>query len=125
MKNKLLLILTLVLIVLTGTAFLITTLVGLSSLPLFRIARSSGGPAAPVVELIPAPTSDRSLSIDDVQVDVGVGSPIPVQLVVNGNLPDTCAQVEYSALKQDKTTFIITLSAVPSNAEGCAQATLP
>ena len=58
-------------------------------------------------------------------MEVGVGSPIPVQVIVSGNLPDSCAQVELMQQKQEGSHFSITLSTIPSAAEGCIQDTLP
>ncbi|HEY3475216.1 MAG TPA: hypothetical protein VGK56_11445, partial [Anaerolineales bacterium] len=48
-----------------------------------------------------------------------------VQVIVTGNLPDTCAQIELVQQKQEGSSFEITISTVPSNAEGCSQDTLP
>jgi len=70
-------------------------------------------------------TGYETVDVDRAEVQVGVGSPIPVYVVATGNLPDTCAQIEYTDIKQDGFSFRITLSAIPSNAEGCVQDTLP
>lgn len=89
---------------------------------------------APVVsaateELKPAPiidaTGSEALEIDDVQVEVGVGSPRPVFVHVSGSLPDTCSQVEYSEIKQDGSNFIITLSTLAGSSEDCIKDSLP
>ncbi len=89
------------------------------------IASSSGEQPTPVQSSDPASTGYQPISIDDVNVEVGVGSPIPVQVIVNGSLPDSCAQVELMQQKQDGSHFTITLSTIPSTAEGCVQDTLP
>lgn len=65
--------------------------------------------------------SYQPLTVDHVEVEVGVGSPIPVHVNVSGSLPDTCSQIGYTEIKQDGSNFIVTLSAVSSSAEGCAQ----
>ena len=45
----------------------------------------------------PTPTAsdgeNRLIEINDVQVQIGVGSPIPVEVVASGTWPDLCAQV--------------------------------
>src|SRR3990172_8673358 len=77
----------------------------------------------------PAPVSEaegyQPVTVDHAEVEVGVGSPIPVHVNVSGSLPDTCAQIEYSEIKQDGTNFIVTLSTVASTNEGCVQDALP
>jgi hypothetical protein len=91
----------------------------------FMIASSSGEQPAPVDASDQAPAGYQPVSVDDVKVEVGAGSPIPVQVIVNGNLPDSCAQVEHMLQKQEGSHFAITLSSIPSTAEGCVQDTLP
>jgi hypothetical protein len=58
-------------------------------------------------------------------VEVGVGSPIPVHVNVSGSLPDTCAQVECSKIRQDGSKFIIELSTIPGSGENCINVSLP
>lgn len=65
-------------------------------------------PPAPVVE-----GEYQPITVDQVEVEVGVGSPIPVFVNVSGSLPDPCSQVEYTEIKQDGSNFIITLFATP------------
>jgi hypothetical protein len=88
------------------------------------LVRSSGGQPTPVASTDPVPPGYQPIAVDDVQVDVGVGSPIPVFVRINGNLPDQCSQVEYTEIRQDGTDFIIKLAATPY-AEGCVRDTLP
>jgi hypothetical protein len=80
-------------------------------------------------EELPAPViageGYQALQIDDVHVEVGVGSPIPVHVNVSGSLPDTCAQVDYSEIRQDGANFLIQLSAIPGSGEDCTKDTLP
>ncbi len=40
-----------------------------------------------------ASSEPRSIPVENVQVEVGVGSPIPVDVVVSGTWPDLCAQI--------------------------------
>ncbi len=86
----------------------------------FTSVSSSGQQPTPIVEGNPS-AGYQLASVDQVEVEIGFGSPIPVHVNVSGNLPDTCAQVEYTEIKQDGPNFIITLSTIPSNAEGCIQ----
>ena len=64
-----------------------------------------------------------------VEVEVGVGSPIPVQVIIDADLPDPCSQVEYTEIKQDGSNFIITLFATPDigghAVDGCIKNPLP
>ncbi len=92
----------------------------------FTIARSSTSyqAPAPIVEMQSTASGYQPVVVDDVQVDVGVGSPIPVNVRVAGVLPDQCSQIEYSTIKQDGTNFIIELSAIPGGSE-CMKDTLP
>jgi hypothetical protein len=89
----------------------------------------SPAPAAIPTEEVPAPVMNgegyEALQIDDVQVEVGVGSPIPVHVNVSGSLPSTCAQVEYSEIKQDGSNFIIKLSTISGSGEDCINDSLP
>jgi hypothetical protein len=89
----------------------------------FSIASSSGQQPTPVVEAAPQ-AGYQLVTVDQVEVDVGVGSPIPVHVRVSGSLPDICSQVEHTEIRQDGTNFIITVSATPLQ-EGCVQDTLP
>jgi hypothetical protein len=90
----------------------------------FAIASSSGQQPTPVIETSPI-TGYHPVQVDEVQAELGVGSPIPVQVTVSGSLPDTCAQLELMQLKQEGSNFKITLSTVPSTNEGCVQDSLP
>ena len=80
----------------------------------------SGEPREPMIE-----AEYQPVAVDQVEVEVGVGSPIPVHAVISGNLPDSCAQIEFVQLLQDEMNFHITLSSIPSDAEDCIQDTLP
>jgi hypothetical protein len=95
----------------------------------FVITSSSGEQPTPEVETLPATdvpvASYQPVQVDQVKAEAGVGSPIPVQVTVTGNLPDSCAQLELIQQKQVGSNFEFTISTVPSNAEGCIQDTLP
>ena len=96
---------------------------------IFILNACSPASAAIPTEEVPAPGLNgqgyQELQIDDVQVEVVVGSPIPVHVHVSGSLPDTCAQVEYTEIRQDGTNFLIQLSAIPGSGEDCIKDTLP
>jgi hypothetical protein len=95
----------------------------------FVISSSSGEQPTPEIETLPvtdAPvTGYQPVQVEQVQAEIGVGSPIPVQVTVTGNLPDSCAQIELVQQKQVGSHFEITMSTITSNAEGCIQDTLP
>ena len=88
------------------------------------IVRSSGEQPAPVEDVDSSSTGYQPVTVDHVEVEVGVGSPIPVHVIVSGSLPDICSQIEHTAILQDGSNFNITLSATPAQ-EGCLQDTLP
>ena len=96
---------------------------------LFILNACSPASAVTPTEEVPAAglngQGHQELQIDDVQVEVGVGSPIPVHVQVSGSLLDTCAQVEYSAIKQDGSNFLIQLSSLPGSGDNCVSDPLP
>jgi hypothetical protein len=106
------------------SVFLLALVTILNACSPFMIANSSGEQPTPVVESIPA-TGYQPVDVGQVEVEVGVGSPIPVHLNVSGNLPDSCAQIKFTEIRQEGTNFMITLSTVPSDADGCIQDSLP
>ena len=88
------------------------------------IVSSTGEQPTPVEISDPAPAGYQPVTVDDVKVEVGIGSPIPVHVIVSGNLPDVCSQVEHTEIRQDGSNFIVNLSATP-RVEGCLPDTLP
>lgn len=58
-----------------------------------------------------APEAVREIPVLDVAIDVGVGSPIPVDAFVSGQWPDLCAQIAEIRQRLDGYTFEITLLA--------------
>ncbi len=108
------------------------------------IASSSGEPSEPVVETQPAVVETEPavigepasvggadtegytpVEVVDAAVEIGPESAIAANVIVNYNLPDTCAQLEYIRTVQDGAVFFIELGTLPSDAEGCVQDTLP
>jgi hypothetical protein len=133
------------------TAILMTLLLGACS-PL-TFSRSEGEQPQPAIEVIPASEEEPLVSVEeelpapakeelpafisseakgyllvevaDVTVELGPEFAIVAYAIVNFDLPDSCAQVEYIRTIQDGATFFIALGATPSDAEGCIQDTLP
>lgn len=97
--------------------------------PLTTIVYSSGEKPTPVESSDSISTGYQPVTVDQIEVEVGVGSPIPVHVIVSGNLPDPCSQVEYTEIKQDGSNFIITLFATPDiggpAVDGCIKDPLP
>ena len=48
---------------------------------------------APIPSASPQASSLRPIAVEAVQVEIGVGSPIPVDVFVSGTWPDLCAQL--------------------------------
>ena len=65
----------------------------LSACSPFTIVSSSGEQPTPVEETIPANPELKLVAIDHVEIQVGVGSPIPVNIVASGTWPDLCSQI--------------------------------
>jgi hypothetical protein len=57
----------------------------------------------------------RPLAVANVTVDVGVGSPIPVDAFVSGEWPDLCAQLAQVTQRYEGKTFDITLLATAAD----------
>lgn len=102
------------------TKFILSLLLSLTLLlnacsSLTTIVSSSGQQPTPIESSDTPTPSDgyQTITVDDVNVEVGVGSPIPVFVHINGNLPDPCSQVEQTEIRQDGTNFIISLFATP------------
>ena len=81
--------------------------------PLTTIVSSSGGQPTPVESYDSPSVGYQPITVDQVEVEVGVGSPIPVHVIVSGWMPDPCSQVEHTEINQDGSNFIITLFATP------------
>lgn len=97
----------------TLTLIAMTLIMLLNACSPFVITRSSGEQPTPVESSDSPATSYQPVTVDNVEVEVGVGSPIPVRVIVSGNLPDVCSQVVYTEIKQDGSNFIISLFATP------------
>jgi hypothetical protein len=62
----------------------------------------------------PQAYSLRPIAVEAVQVDIGVGSPIPVDVFVSGTWPDLCAQLAEVTQRMDGTKIEIELLASPA-----------
>lgn len=85
-------------------------------------------PAAPVVAAptsTPQPGNLHPLKVASVEVQIGVGSPIPVDAFISAELPDICAQVAELKSQLKDFTFEITLAVAPGVREECFRDTLP
>lgn len=84
------------------------------------ITSAEGGPSAPVEQLDTVAGSGKLPAIDvqHVQVEVGVGSPIPVEVMVSGGWPGLCAQLAQVTMTQGDFSFDYELLATPEE-EGC------
>jgi hypothetical protein len=90
----------------------------------FTISDLSGQQPTPEAAYASTSTGYQPVIVDHVEVEVGVGSPIPVIVHISGSLPDACSQIEYTEVKQDGSNFIISLSATPA-ADDCVKDALP
>ena len=106
-----------------GVVAIIAVALGFGSL--FTIASSSGDQPTPVVQDEPLSAGYQLVAVEQVTAEVGFGSPIPVQVKVSGQLPDTCAQIELVQQKQEGSNFKVTLSTIPSTADKCIPDSLP
>lgn len=112
MKNKPISILIIAALVIAVAGLIAILALTLGAGSLFVITSSSGEQPAPVETYEPAAVY-QPITVDQVEVEVGVGSPIPVHVIVSGWMPDPCSQVEHTEIIQDGSNFIITLSATP------------
>ncbi len=71
------------------------------------------------------PIVKNEIQVDDVSIDVGLGSPRPVTAVISANLPSTCAQLgEVQMHRAGSQYFVRLIAYVPAGAD-CNPDTLP
>ena len=63
--------------------------------------------------------------IDNVDVEIGVGSPIPVHAVIGGTLPSPCDQIAQVLQSRSGTDLAITILTTTSTDETCLQDPIP
>jgi len=71
------------------------------------------------------PIVKNDIQVDSVNIDFGVGSPIPTHAIVSGNLPNACAQLGEVRAHRDGTTFFVRLVAYIPAQTDCNPDTLP
>jgi len=71
------------------------------------------------------PNYKDDVQVDDVSVEIGVGSPIPVHAIVSANLPKSCGQLGEVQLKRDGNTFFVRLIAELPAQTDCNNDALP
>lgn len=81
---------------------------------------TTAAPVTPVIQTEPAATAAqpaglRPIPVANVTIDVGVGSPIPVDAFVSGEWPDLCAQLAQITQRLQGKTFEITLLATTAD----------
>jgi hypothetical protein len=84
------------------------------------ITRQSSSPEdalQPIESTQPIASARREMPVEDVMVEVGVGSPIPVDIVVSGTWPDLCAQLASLEQRREEMRIEITLLATPAVAD--------
>lgn len=59
----------------------------------------------------------QAVAVDHVEVEVGVGSPIPVEIVASGTWPDRCAQI--TEVRSEKQGFQIDVTILASTVSSC------
>jgi antitoxin component of MazEF toxin-antitoxin module len=91
----------------------------LSACSPFAVVSSSGEQPAPEVEAMPIAAAQEYnlIAVEDVEVQVGVGSPIPVEIVASGTWPDLCAQI--AEVKSQVNGFQIDVTVLAGTSESC------
>jgi hypothetical protein len=89
----------------------------------FTIVSSSGEPSTPVESYDLVPTQEEAgpdltlIPVEHVGVQIGVGSPMPVEIVASGTWPDLCAQI--ADVKTEINDFQIDITVRSSTAKDC------
>jgi hypothetical protein len=90
-----------------------------ASAPAAEAATAAPGGSAIETETVtstaPPEAGLRPIAVSNVTVDVGVGSPIPVDAFVSGEWPDLCAQLALITQRFEGNTFEITLLATAAD----------
>lgn len=80
---------------------------------------------SPAVAPTPVVTALQLMNVADVHVDIGVGSPIPVDAFISAELPDICAQLAEVKVERSQFEFQISLLTTSSTEADCQRDTLP
>lgn len=100
----------------TKFLFLSALILAASACSPFTMASSSVDQTTPAVETISA-TGSQPVDVNHVEVTVGVGSPIPVEIIASGTWPQLCAQI--AEVKSQINGFQIDVTLLASTAESC------
>ena len=109
-------------------ALLIVALAACAPIPTGSSVNSTALPTtAPTAAPTNIPPSSELplIKVASVEVQIGVGSPIPVDAFISAELPDLCAQLAAVEVTQTGLTFEITMSVTPGAREECFRDTLP
>jgi hypothetical protein len=71
------------------------------------------------------PITKDDIQVDNVSIEVGVGSPRPVTAVVSANLPNACAQLGEVQMHREGTQYFVRLIAYTPSEKDCSPDTLP
>lgn len=82
------------------------------------LAPAQGNQPTPVEQTSEMPGELREMTVEGVTVDVGVGSPIPVDVVISGTWPGLCSQLAEVKQQEGERSFDIRLFAKPDQ-PGC------
>lgn len=91
------------------TFMLTFVLIGLTACPSFNQIATLEETAAQPATVFTTVSSERAMQVADVQVQVGVGSPLPVDIFVSGAWPDLCAQLSEIRQRIDGFTIAVTI----------------
>jgi len=81
--------------------------------------------ATPSLWTADMPFNKTDIKVDDVNIDIGRGSPLPVHAIVSANLPNTCAQLGEVRIHRNETSFFVQLLAYIPAETDCNPDTLP
>jgi hypothetical protein len=99
------------------TFLTLTVVLLLNACSPLTIVRSSGEQPAPVEETVSQAAGYQPVTVDHVGVQIGVGSPIPVEIVASGTWPDLCSQI--AEVQSQINGFEIDVVILASTTESC------
>jgi hypothetical protein len=77
------------------------------------IVRGEGSQPTPVEQTIDTSVDLREMVVEGISVEIGVGSPIPVDAVIGGTWPGLCSQIAEINQQEGERSFDIRLFATP------------
>jgi Tol biopolymer transport system component len=88
----------------------------------FQLEGGSAGGELPDAD---EPIQKNDVLVEDLNINVGVGSPIPVRAVVSGSLPGPCSYLGEIRLHREGTSFFVRLVAYQPAEASCPQDSVP